>query len=222
MHVVDAAIPYPPVQGSRAFVDSKFHAPNRAEPPPDASGTALLASVFTAATTTVRPGDYKPPERKLGLQVLPMEKPVWQDSTTHEEYPYFPALAEQLLSVSEEALEKGWQAYNATGEGFILPKEMRGALRDALGHEPNPCQVMVLEGLVSRHELAAIPLPAWVQLVRDAGGYIKGMLDSQTPGERGSSLNAHAVRLHTTHVLPPTLPACLQLSCRPPMLSACA
>ena len=108
---------------TRAYRDAKFAAPHRCEAPPDA--LAASATLYHTQTTNVTPSDYLAPEKSVGLQILPMEKPCLSESTSLGAYPAPNSLHSRLRLVGAEALERAFAALDQGGEGHVLLSELR-------------------------------------------------------------------------------------------------
>jgi hypothetical protein len=126
-----------------------YAAPHRCEAPSDAA--AASGTVYRMGTTNVKPGDFVVPEKKLGLQILPMEKPCERLSSYHADFPDPGALSAPLRALTPDALGAAFDALDARGEGYLLLSEVRMALRAAMGGvEPAEATVATLRGLYER------------------------------------------------------------------------
>jgi hypothetical protein len=126
-----------------------YSAPHRCEAPADAAATQ--GSIYRLGSTNVKPGDFVVPEKKLGLQILPMEKPCERLSSYHAAFPDPGALSAPLRALGAGALGAAFDALDARGEGFLLLSEVRMALRAAMGGaEPAEPTVATLCGLYER------------------------------------------------------------------------
>ena len=149
---IESQLAWPIGFPSRAARDSKFNAPFRTEFPPDHSTTS--SSMYTTSVTNVHPTDYEKPVSKVGLQILPMEKPSTALSVYGAAYPAPNTLATRLRSLSPEALEAAFVTLDVRGEGHVLLSELRQLLFhafDASGlGEPEECVVATLRNLYER------------------------------------------------------------------------
>lgn len=128
-HLRESLFAWAPGAGSRSELANKFHAPWRIETLPDAS--ALGATAYTTGSTNIAPGDFTVPTRKLGLQILPMEKASVTSSIYGRDYVDMPELVKRARNVSVEALEAAVDSLDTRGDGFITLREVRDALSRA-------------------------------------------------------------------------------------------
>ena len=170
-HLRESLFPWPPQSGTRKELDEKFHAPHRADAPPDAS--LQMGSTYHVTTSNVMPGDYEVPTRKLGLQVLVMEKPTVGASMMSGVFVDAPALVGRARSVPADALEDAAASLDARGDGFLLLSEVREGLSRAyaaaqLGEPEEPLVATVValftrEGRVLKDGSTVVPREQWVR-----------------------------------------------------------
>ena len=148
---IESQLAWPIGFPSRAARDAKFASP-RCEAPPDAA--AAGATLYRSATTNVAPGDYAPPGRALGLQILPMDKPCLRYSAYLADYAAPGALHARLRALQPGALEAAFAALDARGEGEVLLSELRMLLVHAFAAsglgEPEEAIVATLANLYER------------------------------------------------------------------------
>jgi hypothetical protein len=170
-HLRESLFAWPPQAGSRKDVDSKFHAPHRADAPPDAS--LSMGSTYHVTTSNVAPGDYEVPTRKLGLQVLTMEKQTVGASVMTGAFVDAPALVQRARAVPARALDDAAASLDARGDGFVLLSEVREGLSRAyatarLGEPEEPLVATVValfarEGRVLKDGSTVVPRDVWAQ-----------------------------------------------------------
>ena len=148
---VESQLAWPIGFPTRAARDTKFSSP-RIEAPPDAA--AASATLYRTSSTNVAPGDYEPPKRALGLQILPMEKPCLSHSSYLAAFPAPGALHARLRALRPGSLEAAFARLDARGEGFVLLAELRMLLVDAFAAsglgEPEEAIVATLANLFER------------------------------------------------------------------------
>ena len=148
---IESQLAWPIGFPTRAARDGKFSSP-RIEAPPDAAAAA--ATLYRTSSTNVAPGDYEPPRRALGLQILPMEKPCLSHSSYLAAFPAPGALHARLRALRPGSLEAAFAALDAQGEGFVLLAELRMLLVHAFAAsglgEPEEAIVATLANLFER------------------------------------------------------------------------
>jgi hypothetical protein len=196
----DSKIAWGIPQGSRALMESKFHAQGHVPRLSDAALSSTCASVYDATHHNVAPDNFVKPASRASVTLMPMEKAFVTVPETAAVYTDYLGEVRTLRSIDVAAVEEAFAAVSQ-GQGFVLPSETRVVLRAALrgsAVEPTTHTCSVIEGFLTRTGLAKIPLPLFLETLADATEW----MEKDLLGERPENMKAFRDQSRTRLVNP--------------------